>query len=287
MAKISFEVDAMLKIFLLSLLSLSLYAEVVGGIAILVENEPVTLHEVAKAMRDNSIGADEAVKMLVRQKLEEVEAQKRGISVTSQELSDEIQKMARQNNMSVMEFYNAVEKSQKTSEAALKARIRAGMLNQKLYNAIAFSQMEQPTPEEEEEYYRTHKDAFSMPQGFIVLAYRSSSKDRLKQKVGNPMLYAPDVKSERVVLKVSETDPRLVQLLNETKENTFTPVLPEGNGFVSFFVQEKTDIETAPLEKVRAQITNILMGEKREQVLNDYFSRLQLTADVKVLRLPQ
>ena len=277
----------MLKIFLLSLLSLSLYAEVVGGIAILVENEPVTLHEVAKAMRDNSIGADEAVKMLVRQKLEAVEAEKRGISVTPQELSDEVQKMARQNNMTVMEFYNAVQKSQGTSEAALKERIRAGMLNQKLYNAIAFSQMEQPTPEEEEEYYRTHQEAFSVPQGFVVLAYRSDSKERLKQKVGNPMLYAPDVKSERVVLKAAETNPRLVQLLSETKENSFTPVLPEGKGFISFYVQEKTDVQTVPLETVRSQITNILMGEKREQVLNDYFSRLQITADVKVLRLPQ
>jgi hypothetical protein len=276
----------MLKAFLLSLLSLSLYAEVVGGVSVLVENEPITLYEVSKAMRDNGKNADETVAMLVRQKLESIEAQKRGINVSSMDVSEEIRRIARQNNMTVLEFYEAVQKQQGTTEALLKEQIRANLVNQKLYNAIAFSQMEQPTAEEEEEFYRTHIDEFSKPESFKVLAYRSTVKERLQAKVSNPMLYAPDVKSENVTLQYDAIDPRLAQLLETTPLNTFTPVLPEREGFVSFYIQEKQNAAAAPLEEVRELIKNRLMGEKREQVLNDYFSRLQLTADVRIIRLP-
>ncbi|MDX1295649.1 MAG: peptidylprolyl isomerase [Sulfurimonadaceae bacterium] len=276
----------MLKAFLLSLLSISLYAEVIGGVAVLVENEPITIYEVSKAMRDSGKSADETVKVLVRQKLESIEAEKRGINVSSMDVTAEVRRIARQNNMTVIEFYEAVQKQQGKTESVLKEQIRTSLINQKLYNAIAFSQMEQPTAEEEEEYYRTHIDQFSKPESFTVLTYRSSVKDRLQAKVNNPMLYAPDVKSDREILNYDAIDPRLAQLLETTPNNTFTPVLPDREGFVSFYIQEKNNAEAVPLDEVREEIKNRLMGEKRQQVLNDYFSRLQLTADVRIIRLP-
>ena len=246
----------MLKTLLLAFFAFTLYAEtIVGGIAVLVENEPITLHEVSEAMREHGQSADEAVKLLVRKKLEEVEASKREIKVTSQEVLDDLQQMARQNNMSLMEFYEAVQQSQGLSEEALKKAIREKLTNQKLYNAIAFSQIEQPTPEEEEEYYQIHKEEFSVPQGFAVIVYKSASKERLEEKVNNMMLYAPDVQSEKMTLKTEETDPRLAQLLMQTPLNSFSPVLPDQDGFVSFYVQEKLNVQTPDLESVRAQIS--------------------------------
>jgi peptidyl-prolyl cis-trans isomerase SurA len=278
----------MLKTLLLLFLALNLYAEnIVGGIAVLVENEPITLHEVSEAMREHSQSADEAVKLLVRKKLEEVEASERGIKVTSQEVLDDIQKMARQNNMSIMEFYEAVSQTQGMSEAALKKAIREKLTNQKLYNKIAFSQIEQPTPEEEEEFYQIHKEEFSVPQGFTVIVYKSPSKERLEQKVNNPMLYSPEIQSENMTLQAEQTDPRLVQLLMQTPLNTFTPVLPDREGFTSFYVQEKLNPQTPDLETIRPQLTQQIIAQKRQQVLNDYFSRLQMTADVRIIRLPE
>jgi peptidyl-prolyl cis-trans isomerase SurA len=282
------EVNTMLKTLLLLFVALNLYAEnIVGGIAVLVENEPITLHEVSEAMREHSQSAEDAVKLLVRKKLEEVEASERGIKVTSQEVLDDIQKMARQNNMSIMEFYEAIRQTQGMSEASLKKAILEKLTNQKLYNAIAFSQIEQPTPEEEEEYYQIHKQEFSVPQGFTVIVYRSASKERLEEKANNPMLYAPDVKSESVTLKAEQIDPRLVQMLMQTPLNTFTPVLPDREGFTSFYVQEKLNSQTPDLETIRPQLTQQIIGQKRQQVLNDYFSRLRMTADVRIIRLPE
>ena len=278
----------MLKILLSALIALNLYAEnVVGGIAVLVENEPITLYEVSEAMREHSLGAEDTVKLLVRKKLEEVEASKREIKVSSQEVLDDLTNMARANNMSLMEFYEAIRKSQGLNEAALKEVVREKLTNQKLYNAIAFSQIEQPTPEEEEEYYQIHKEEYSIPQGFEVLVYKSASKERLQAKANNPMLYTPDVESAPLSLKTEQMDPRLVQLLMKTPLNSFSPVLPDNEGFVAFYVQEKLAPQTPDFESIRPQISQQIIAQKRQQVLNDYFTRLQMTADIRVIRLPE
>lgn len=278
----------MLKTLLLVLLTLNLYAEnIVGGIAVLVEDEPITLHEVSEAMRKHSQSADAVVKLLVRKKLEEVEASRRSIKVTAREVLDDLKNMARQNNMTLEELYAAVSQSEGLDEKALKRTVREKLTNQKLYNKIAFSQIEQPTPEEEEEYYQIHKEEYAIPEGFTLIVYHSASKAQLEAKVANPMYYAPDIQSDNLSLRTEEADPRLVQLLMQTPLNSFTPVLPDREGFVSFYVQEKLRPQAPDFETIRPQIAQQIISQKRQQVLNDYFNRLQLTADIRIIRLPQ
>ena len=101
------------------------------------------------------------------------------------------------------------------------------------------------------------------------------------------MFYSPEVGSEKVILQYKTINPRLANVLNETPLNSFTPIVPDQQGFMSFFVQEKNGMITQPLESVRAQIANAVMGEKRQQVLNDYFARLRLNADIQIVRLPE
>jgi hypothetical protein len=64
-------------------------------------------------------------------------------------------------------------------------------------------------------------------------------------------------------------------------------VLPNGkNGFMSFYIRDKNNVVTENLESMRPQIANAIVGEKRNQVLNDYFTRLRLNAEIKIVRLP-
>jgi hypothetical protein len=56
---------------------------------------------------------------------------------------------------------------------------------------------------------------------------------------------------------------------------------------MSFYVREKQNVVTEELESIRPQIANAIVAEKRSQVLNDYFTRLRLSADIKVIRLPE
>ena len=277
----------MLKPILFLLISLTLYAETINGVAVLVKDEPITLHDVRAEMAASGKDAKQSAELLIRKKLESIEAKERRISVSSEEVYADLEAMAEQNNIGVLELYSVMQSSRGIGEKELKAKIKEKLLNQKLYNAIAFSQMSQPTADEEAEYYQMHKSEFAQPESFSVIAYRSASKQKLQEKTANLMLISAEVKSENVTLPYGEIDPRLAGLLSQTAEGTFTPVLPDEQGFVSFFVQKKNNIVTRPLESVRTQIANAIVGEKRTQVLNDYFARLRLNAEIKTLRLPE
>jgi len=53
---------------------------------------------------------------------------------------------------------------------------------------------------------------------------------------------------------------------------------------MSFYVKEIESASQTGIESVRNQIVNMIMADKREQVLSDYFARLRLNADIQTLR---
>ena len=275
------------KSILLLLISLTVMANTINGIAILVKDEPITLYEIEQEMQKSQRPLKEVTALLIRQKLEELEVKERHLNISSQEVYAEIEKLADQNKLTVMQLYEAVLSAQKMSEKEFKTAIKKKLLSQKLFNAIAFSHMEEPSDDEEEEYYRLHQQMFTHPESFTVSIYSSKSQSRLKEKTENPMFYAPDVKSERTTLQYDAINPRLAEIIMKTELNNFSPILPgPDNTYMSFYVEEKNDFVTQPLEKARREISNIIMGEKREQVLGDYFDRLRLNADIRMIRMP-
>lgn len=277
-----------MKFLLLLLCIVSLHAKTVNGIAIMVKDQPITLYDITQAMQENSISQEQAIELLERKKLEAIEIKERHINASKQEVFDDIQRMAEQNHLSVIELYSAIQSSQGLSETKLKEKIKEKILNQKLYNAIAFSHLEQPNDEEIEEYYNLHQKEFQKPSSYSVLIYQCPDKTRLQEKIDNPMFYSPDVTSEERTFESAQMNPRLAELLNNTPLNSFTQVIPAPNGgFMSFYLKEKGSSSKPDLEAIRPQISNALMGQKRETILKDYFDRQRLNADIKIIRLPQ
>jgi parvulin-like peptidyl-prolyl isomerase len=277
-----------LKFLLLILFFVSLHAKTIDGIAIMVKDQPITLYEITQAMEENKIPQEQAVQLLERKKLEEIEIKQRHISASKQEVFEDIQRMAEQNKMSVIELYQAIQSSQGLSERKLKEKIKEKLLNQKLYNAIAFSHLEQPNDEEIEEYYQLHQKEFQKPSSFSVLIYQCPDKNLLQEKVDNPMFYSPEVTSEERTFEAAKMNPRLAELLDQTPLNSFTQIIPSPNGgFMSFYIKDKGASNTLDLEAIKPQISSALMAQKRETILKDYFDRQRLNADIKVIRLPQ
>ncbi len=277
-----------MKLLLLFLLTFTLYANTIDGIAIMVKDQAITLYDITKLMKEANIDQEKAIQILERKKLEEIEIKERHISVTKQEIFTDIQRMAEQNKLSIIELYSAIQSSQGLSEKQLKEKLKEKLLNQKLYNAIAFSHLEQPTDNEISEYYELHKKEFVKPSSYSVLIYHCPDKTHLQEKVDNPMFYAQDVKSEERTFQADKMNPRLAELLDKTAINAFSPVLPAPQGgFMSFYVKGKGAAEAPELEKIRPQISNAIMGQKRDSILKDYFDRQRLNADIKVIRLPK
>lgn len=271
-----------------ALLATFLWSAPIGGVAVLVKNNPITLYEVQQEMKQSGTNAQTSSDTLIRKKLEQLEAEEKKITVSSAEVQEELSRMAAQNNLTVDQFVNAMQNVRGLSEKTLKAKIEESIKGQKLYSAIAFSKMSQPSAEEENEYYQLHLDEFSRPESFDVTIYHSSNQEALAAQISDPMRNVSNIQMKEEKLAYKSINPQLAQMLNKIPNGNFGPILPDGkNGFMSFYMRDKQNVVTDNIDSVRPQITNTIMGEKRTQVLNDYFTRLRLSADIKVLRLPE
>lgn len=259
----------------------------IGGVAILVKNSPITLYEVTQEMKLSGADATKSADALIRKKLEQLEAQEKKIAVTASEITEEMQRMAKQNNLTVEQFLDAMKTARSINESDLKAKIEESIRGQKLYSSIAMSKMAQPTPAEEAEYYQLHLDEFSHPDSYDVTLYVANSAETLQAKIEDPMRNVPNISTKDEKIPAKNINPQLAQILNKIEVGKFGPVLPNGKeSFMSFYMKDKQNLVTESLDTVRPQIANMIMGEKRNQVLNDYFTRLRLSADIKIIRLP-
>jgi len=190
--------------------------------------------------------------------------------------------------MDIEQFYDAVRESNGLSSSELKEKIRQRLISQKLYSAIAYSHVSEPTEEQIKDYYNLHKDKFLHPKSFEVDIYQSKDTQRLTQKINNPMLYSPDISVEQQTLEYTNISPQLASLLQKTPLNSFTQIVPNGKGeYMSFYLKNIIQSSNNSYISNKQQIINMIMSQKREQVLSDYFTRLRTSADIKILRMPK
>lgn len=275
----------MYKILVILFLASLLNAKVYDGVAIVVKDKAITLLDIQTEMKLSRVDEKKASDILIRQKLEEVEIDERKIKVNSSEVYDDIKKMASRNHMNISDFYDAVRDSNGLTSTEFKAKIKQKLLSQKLYQAIAYSSLSEPSEIEIQEYYDMHKDSYKHPASFTVIIYDSKDRNALQTKVDNPMFYSPNIATNEQVLPYGKISPELASLLEKTPINSFTNVIPNGKGgFMSFYIKSVQSAKVGGLESVKRQIVNSIMAEQREQVLGDYFARLRHNADINVIR---
>jgi len=263
----------------------SLNAEIIDGIAVVVKGEPVTLLDIEEEMKLSRVDSKTASDILIRKALEKVEMRERKISVTNEEVFEDIKQTAARNNMGVSDFYEAVRNANGISSSQLKEKVKEKLLSQKLHSAIAYSHMSEPSEEVVREYYELHKDDFTHPSSFDAVIYQSASQERLQEKIDNPMFYSPDIATNEQTLPYDRISPELASLLTRTPISSFTPIIPDGKGgYMSFYIKSTESAKESGLESVRNQIVNTIMAQKREQVLGDYFARLRHNADIQMIR---
>lgn len=278
----------MYKILLPILFVASLSADLVDGVAVVVKGSAITLYEIKQEMKNSKASVKKATDALIRKKLEEIETKERKITASPSEVYEDIKKTASRNKMNVSQFYEAVRNSNGLSSTQLKETIKLRILSQKLYSAIAYSQVSQPSDLDIQEYYESHKSDFTHPSAFKATIYQSKDQARLQEKIDNPMFYSPDIKTEEQVLPYKGISPELASLLENTSLNTFTQIVPDGaGGFISFYLKEIQEASESGFNSAKNEITNIIMSKQREEVLGDYFARLRHNADIKIIRMPK
>ena len=279
----------MKKLLLSLLFTPLLFAEPISGIAITIDDELITLYEIEQEKDISKISTKKAVDTLIRQKLEYLEEKKLNISVSNEEVLNELKDKAKQNNMTLAQLYEAMSSARNMSESQVKAKTKDKLLKDKLFNKIAISEMEEPTETEIQEHYDMHIQDYQIPKTIDTIVYTSQSKQDLQKKISNPMLFLPSVQQTPTTVETAKMNPRLAELIIKTKIATFTPVLPQmgGTGHMTFYVVKKGEINTPHLDVMRNQIENEIIEKRREQILSEHFQRIRVNANIKVLRLPK
>jgi hypothetical protein len=274
----------MYKLFISLVISSGIsFAAMINGIAIIVNDEPITLHDIDKTMSVNKVGKNEAVSYLIDKILYDQLVQENNISADIFEINEYIEKLANSNGMDVYTFKSVV-KQKYPDYAVFEEEAKNSVIRQKLVQKIVKGQLTIATQEDMELYYEKNKNQFLSANTFQVIQYTSKNKASLISAIKNPMIIPDDVQRDSTTLETQKLPAQMQFLLNETKENSFTPIFTANKQFVALFVQKKQGSSALGFESVKAKIFNDIMSTREKKYLKDHFEKQKLTADIKIVR---
>lgn len=273
-----------MKIYILGLfLSFNfLYAGLINGIAVLVNNAPITLYDIDQKMLEKKMTQKDAINSLVDEKIYEQELSKNNIGVDIFDVDNYIEKLAAQNKMNVLDFKSLVRQQQDYEQ--FKSKIKEQLLHQKLIQKIAAGKLKIATKDDIEIVYKNNIKQYQIADTIEVIAYVSKNKALLEKIKLNPMIQDENVLTQTITLKQNELNPQIKYILNTTAEKVFTAVFAQNKNYNMFFIKEKRDIVTLSQDEVKDQIFQTIMKQREQNYLAEYFETLKITADIKVLR---
>lgn len=273
----------MKKYILALLLSTSIsYAELVNAIAVIINDEPITLYDIDTKIEQDRISKQDALTSLIDELLYKQELKKHNISVDILDIDDYIGKLAKQNNMNILDFKSVVREQQNYD--LFIEKIEKQLIHQKLVSKIASNKLKIANDMDIEIYYQNNKDEFQLANNIEVVAYVSKNKELLRAIKSNPMLRDDNVMVQNILLKQSEINPQVKYIVNSTKENEFSSIFVDNQAYNMLYIKHKSDINTIPLIEVKNNIFNKIMRTREQNYLKDYFETSKITANIKILR---
>ena len=274
----------MYKLFLSLVISSGIsFASMINGIAFTVNDEPITIYDIEKTMSVNKVSKNEAVSYLIDKVLYDQLVQENNITADIFDINDYTEKLANSNGMDLYTFKSVV-KQKYPDNTVFENEAKNAVIRQKLVQKIVKGQLAIANDEDMQLYYDKNKNEFLTANSFKVYQYTSKNKASLISAIKNPMIVPDDVQRESAELETKKLPAQMQYLLNETKENSFTPIFTANKQFVALFIQKKQGSTTLDFESVKGKIFNDLMSTREKKYLKDHFEKQKLIADIKIVR---
>ncbi len=275
----------LLIIFILSISSFS-YAGLVDGVSMIVNNSPITLLEINNYSQRFHISPKKAIQLLIQEKLENNLIKKYNLTANTLEVDNEMEKISSNAGMSIDDFKNFL-KQKGVSLKEYKKDLAKKIEKQKLYKKIIASRIKRANDIEMKKFYKKHINLFSMPKMIEVVEYSSKDRKSLEQMIKNPMMNFKNITQKSRILKSKGLNPKLLYILQKTKENNFTPILTLNKNFISFYIKRKINVEIIPYKKVKNSIFSQIMDKREKNIIKSYFDKLISEANIQVVRGPR
>jgi hypothetical protein len=258
------------------------YAGLVNGIAIIINDTPITLYDIDEKMEKNNILKMQAIDILVEETLYKQELRNKNISVDMFDIDKYIDKLAAQNSMKTLQFKSLVKQQQ--NYELFRKQIKKQLLHQKLVNKIAKGKLKLATQEDMKIFYENNKDQFKNYDRIYVIAYISKDKKLLNKLKLNPMMTDKNVISQNITFKQDELAPQIKYILNSTNKSEFSAIFTQNKSYNMFLVLDKKDLKTISFNDAKNTIFNQLMKKREQNYLKEYFETLKITANIRILR---
>lgn len=267
----------------LALSSSLIYASTINGIALTVNEEPITLYDIERTMVVNKIPKNEAVSYLIDKILYEQLVKENHITADIFEINEYIEKLANSNGMDVYAF-KAIVKQEYPDYEAFENEAKNAVIRQKLVTKIVRGQLAIANDEDMQLYYEKNINKYTTARYFDVIQYNSTNQNALKDLIQNPIKVPNEVQKTNLRLDSQNIHAQLQYILNGTKNNSFTPIFTADKQFITLFLKNAEGRVALPFESVKARVFNDVMSQREQSFLKEYFEKQKLTADIKVLR---
>ncbi len=87
-------------------------------------------------------------------------------------------------------------------------------------------------------------------------------------------------------IETKNINPKLLYILNKTKEASFTPVITIADNFATFYIKKKLNIKTLPFDEVKQEIFAKLADKREKEIIREYFDKIKAEANIRMIRKP-
>ena len=259
-------------------------SQISNGIAVIIENEPITVNEVRKAAAQLQTSEANALNLLIRDRLETAQIKNLKIEASDYELNQRLQKIASESSMSVSDLRSAV-LSKGGDYAQFKDDVAKTIKQEKLYQSIFADAKINISENAARAYFEQNRDLFAHFTDASVTRYVASSAQLLEvARHSSPMNTNHNVHMDVLDLKSEQIPPQLRTIFQQTPDGTFTQIFQTPEGFEMFYVASKKGQTMPEFDEVRDEAMNALYKLEQDRVIGEYFNKLRAKANVKYLR---
>jgi len=259
-------------------------AEVIDALAIDVEGEAITTLEIQAVMKKMQMSKKATIEALIHDRLEKSAIKKAEIEINPAQVQAKVQSIATQKGLTQAKMKSILLSKGLTWETYIQ-QVTNEMKKEQFFQEYIASTVTPPSNSELKLYYNTHRDKF--PAGTVQMSlviYSSQSAQKLQEAMRNPTESVEGVQKRNILANSNEMSPKLLELINQTPNNSFSTPVNTGRGFVAYFVKSKGQSQSG-FQSVRNQVRGMWIEKHRIQAAQNFFNKLKSNANIRIIRL--
>lgn len=259
-------------------------SDVIAGVAVRVNGHAITLHEIEKMQKIMKVDRQQAVDLLINERLKDDEIERFKISIDEFKIDDEIGRIASSNGINKSALIAQLAR-EGVSYQAYRADLKKQLQTRELMQKILASNVNITDESELFAYYNAHKKDFEVPSSVKVMRYSTSSDALLQKAMKDPKKNIEGVQKQEETINMHILSPQIAQVFVTTPKGDFTPVLNAGNNvLVSFLVLEKLGEKLMSYEEAKPMVNQRVMAQKEQSIIKEHFAKIRASAKIVYLR---